>query len=151
MCRTIAIVLALLITTATARATPLAPSKPSQIVNLSNKPVGLACPMGGTEFTEVIKADGTSAPFAGIPTGQVLVITSWEWTAGTGPVATLEAQTASTRNILAESFVVGTGAGGMQTFPTGIVVQPGVHICIGSVGPFGSAGAHVHGFLTNDK
>jgi hypothetical protein len=143
-------------------AAALAPSKPSQIITLFNTS-GTACGSShGLAVDHIVKSDGSSAAFT-IPAGQVLIITSIDWSA--------EVATANRRfdfalvSIPGGAFATGGGAlsdadftvSGTLLIPGGLVVKPGVTLCpeVDHGGPAfvesDAAFVRVHGFLAKDK
>jgi hypothetical protein len=139
-----------------------APSKPSQIITLFNS--GTACGAlgsGDTAVDHIVNSDGSSAAFT-IPAGQVLIITSIDWTAFTHTAnRRFDFQLGSATG----NFTIGGGAvsdadfivSGTLLIPGGLVVKPGVTLCPevehsgSSLFEEDSANVRVHGFLAKDK
>jgi hypothetical protein len=142
-------------------AAALAPSKPSQIITLFNTS-GTACGSShGLAVDHIVKSDGSSAAFT-IPAGQVLIITSIDWTAFTNTAnRRFDFQLGSATG----NFTIGGGAvsdadfivSGTLLIPGGLVVKPGVTLCPevehsgSSLFEEDSANVRVHGFLAKDK
>jgi hypothetical protein len=156
------VLLGLASTRATAAA--LAPSKPSQLVDV--EALGLCTPLGLTTdlFDTLVKGDGTKAPFS-IPAGEVLVITDITVVAdGRTPGHTIQGQVVAGTTAASQSFIFAENvtagpSGGVTlsaTFPTGIVVKSGTSICpiasdLTGVSTNIAASGSLHGFLTKDK
>lgn len=135
------------------------PSSASELVTLMP---GGNCPdfaVSGSEFLSRIPSDGSQQQGFTIPVGNVLVITSVDWSvSGNGSAST----SGLVDLILVDSFkfprivarqstrIDSSGfASGAFVFPNGIAVQPGVPICI--KGPAPGLDAFLHGYLTKEK
>jgi hypothetical protein len=137
-------------------AAAVAPSKPSQILNLFNS--GTLCGGGpNTVVDQVLNPDGTTATFA-IPAGQVLIVTSVDWvSASVTPNRHWEFVLGTT----SAGFTLGGGAqsdadgfvSGTLVIPGGLVVKSGVKFCpdIEHAGTSEPVEVRVHGFLTKDR
>lgn len=133
-------------------------------------------------FSTRIMSDGSQSAFT-IPVGYVLVITSFDWGAGVCPPLACSAPSVTTGTVCpygygeqgagiwldnpttmsctkvtrgARPMSGATHAGGSEQISPGVVVKPGVTICL-QVNPIGSAlpsnygSAQLHGYLTKDK
>jgi hypothetical protein len=144
--------------TTAAPAATLAPSKPSQMVNLSNaagpiKPTACSCSaLGGFTVDIRINPDGTTTSGFTIPADEVLVLAGMTWfTAGT-----LSPGDASYMNLCVNGNAIwfdrtvsgaNTYNGRSLDLPN-LVIKGGQTLCAG--GPAGFA-TNVSGFLTKDK
>jgi hypothetical protein len=165
MSRIILSVLACLALAATAQAGGLAPSKGSQLIEVTALPSSATCPSGGKAFDVLDNYDGTTSPFS-IPSGKILVITDVSMLAG-GYISVglaefqLRRETASSSNVIVDVAVPGSlnnvTSGGTSaayfTFPTGVRTQSGVQLCVKTIanGMATFTRATAHGFLAPDK
>jgi hypothetical protein len=148
-----------------AAAAPLAPSKPSQLADLTTD-YSASCPSNAKAYVvnRISKSDGTQAAFT-IPEKQVFVVTGFEistqlLTSGHRYETGLFRQDPASPNVLSSiSFVddVSNGNGRLVlTLPSGAVVKSGILLCA-IVIDFDGGGAIsfpsvlVHGFFTKDK
>jgi hypothetical protein len=141
-----------------AMASSVAPAKPSQIVALISSGGAPACPHAGKQIDSQIEPDGSFQPFS-IPTGQVLVVTGFDWTV----FGLLASQTARVELVLESTnaadavFQDGAiadflGTAGKAAAVPNVIVKPvpGAVFCLSPDG--GTLGSSVvHGFLTKDK
>jgi hypothetical protein len=161
-------VLALLIGIASAGASPLGPSKPSQIVTAFAALGGTPnCPSNiltdAFQVSSLRKSDGTSAPFV-IPPKSVLVVTSFDFGLFSlpgnngGAFDTIIVAVDPSQPDQFGAFARGGGTSspingelvGNVTIPNGLVVKPPAILCARSSGS--NLGAIViHGFFTKDK
>jgi hypothetical protein len=148
---------------ATASAGGLAPKRASDLVTLISDPSTPICP--GTSvphsFADRLLPDGTRVAFS-IPSGQVLVITSYDWivegsseanrTVWTGVGVFDVAMNQNRLALTSSAGADGTGrAAGSTTAPAGIAVTSGAAMCLDYVGGASAAYATLHGFLATDK
>ena len=146
--------LAGLLVPSAAHAGLLGPSRPSQLVSLI---ASAACANGGMKLNTQVNSDATTAAFT-IPAGMVLVLTDIEWDGfNLSPGATSVAVYLENAGNLGGFVAVGgaptqnpSGVGGGSFGVSGIVVKPGIDVCVIPQGPGGVA-ATAHGFLTKDK
>lgn len=137
-------------------AAALAPTKPSQILNLYNSGA-TSCGGVSAVVDRIVKPDGTSAAFS-IPTGQVLIVTSVDWVAAS---VTANRHWEFVLGFPGGSFSLGDGAqsdadgqvSGTLLVPGGLVVKSGVQLCphLTRNGGDAFAAVRVHGFLAKDK
>ena len=144
--------------TTAASAGTLAPSKPSQMVDLSNaagpiKPTSCSClALTGATVDIRINPDGTTTPGFTIPDGNVLVLTGMTWiTSGVlspGDASYMSLCLGGTE-IWRDQTVSGANAyNGRSLDLPNVVIKSGQTLCAG--GPAGFA-TSVSGFLTKDK
>lgn len=133
---------------------------PSHLVTLISDPATPICPATSVPhtFSDRLYPDGTRKAFT-IPTGQVLVITSFDWV--------VEGSSQANNNVWTGFALIGTGknialfssgpadsigrAAGHSDVPDGIVVYPGVAMCLDVVGGVTSAYGRIHGYLALNK
>jgi hypothetical protein len=136
----------------------VAPRKASSIVTLSTTGVTGACAGLGAEFNTELTSDGQVATFAGIPAGEVLVVTSVDFYSGGGTAGRRYMFNFGNTNgslVVADAGLAdATGqVVGSVTIPSGVVVKSGVVICArftNAGGDVFNAFARVHGFFTGD-
>ena len=144
---------------APAGATPLAPTKASDVVVLRASGSGATClPMGGGIDVDLqVLPDGTVVPYAP-PAGKALVITGFDWssTGGTPGVNALTAiRLAGSHGPAPLVFATGASSDASGTAVESAIVPnvsvfPGVTVCVGTQGA--SIGqVVVHGFHTVAK
>ena len=143
---------------APAAATPLAPTKASQLVSLIAPADSHAtCPSAGIPFEET-GTNGLRTPFV-IPPTMVLIVTSIHFEIFNGTPST-NANGTITSQAIGEDFriVVAVGAasldargngGGAILIPTGVRVPAGRTVCIQNAG--GLTGGLLYGFLAADR
>lgn len=136
---------------------------PSSVVTLIADPTTPICPntTDPHTFSDRLLSDGSRVPFT-IPTGQVLVITSYDWviegsTEANNTVWTGVAIFNGPNGVMALSSgaradSIGRAAGN-SIVPNGVVVKPGKVMCFNYVGGAANLGtfARIHGFLTEDR
>jgi hypothetical protein len=152
--------IAIMFTAEMALASPLAPAKASEVVNLFAFPLtsAICCDSSTFAFDHRLDSDGTRSSFT-IPTKETLVVTEVDWlslagTSGTNAIASVViANNSGCDRLGARSVGVNDAAGnagGTLVFPTGIVLRRGTQICVPiSGGDLNSA--NVHGFLAKDQ
>jgi len=142
----LSVVFALVMPAASTRAGTLAPSKPSQLVTLTN--INATC-SSGVKLNTQVNGDGSRSTFAGIPDGRVLVIT------GAGAVANSNGTTPFVFLIDtdggASSLWFGAGVDGATVPVPNVVVKSGQTLCVRVFGLGVTFQAYVHGFFANDK
>ncbi|MBX3025134.1 hypothetical protein KF840_09510 [bacterium] len=144
-----------LLASSVASAGSLAPTKPSQVVNLrfsSSDPTG-PCGFGRLPGAQLM-ADGTAAPYEGIPAGKMLVVTAMQGYTDTALPSRLEifklrapSNVAISVSCLADAF---GSCHGTATFPTGIAIKSGTTLCVQS-GLAATYYVTLQGFLAKDK
>ena len=141
-----------------AMASSVAPAKPSQIVALISSGGAPACPLAGKKIDSQIEPDGSFQPFS-VPTGQVLVVTGFDWTVDgllasqTAKVALLLESASAADPVFQDGAIadfLGTAWKGAAVPNVIVKPVPGAVFCVSSAG--GTLGySVVHGFLTKDK
>ena len=139
--------------------TPVEPL-PSQLVTLiadSSTPI---CPATTVPhvFSDRLLPDGTRMPFT-IPSGQVLVVNSFDWVVEgssqhNGTVWTAVTLIGAGKNNALFSGAMADSIGraaGTSTLPKGYVVQPGTVMCLDFVGGATSTMARLHGYVTQQR
>jgi hypothetical protein len=138
----------------------LAPEKASDLVTLiadSSTPICPATTVPHT-FSDRLLPDGTRAPFT-VPSGHVLVITSFDWV--------IEGSTQANNNVWTAVTFMGAGtnnslfsgaaadsigrAAGSTIIPNGVVVGPSTVMCLDFVAGANDSFARVHGFLAEER
>jgi len=115
----------------------------------------------GIKFDKQQNPNGTqTVPFAGVPSGQVLVITDLEWnatgvTASNRIRASVTAQTSLTvfSTLLNDSEASDSGGrvGGSISSPHGSFIKSGKSLCFNISTSFTTEEATIHGFLAPDS
>jgi hypothetical protein len=155
--------LAAVLAASLADAAPLAPKRPSQLVDLQRGDYGTVCPYNSNAVVidKVLKADGTTEKLA-IPDDQVLVVTGVEFNRSL-VAAGHRFEFVLFRSTGPGSFAPITSADGVSdgaahvsvTLPSGSSVKPGVTICAAFLdftdASVSDASAVVHGFFTRDR
>jgi len=129
----------------------LAPSKPSDVVTLSNGP-GDPCVVTGAALDSRVEPDGTATEFA-VPPRSVLVVTGVDFTLSTDGAANVELFVEKAPNTTPIFVTTVTGGGGSATIPN-VIVGSGSSLCIQATIRAGGTEALlavVHGFLAKDK
>jgi hypothetical protein len=139
-------------------ASSVAPAKPSQIVALISSGGAPACPLAGKKIDSQIEPDGSFQPFS-VPTGQVLVVTGFDWTVSgllasqTAKVALLLESASAAEAVFQDGAIADfSGTAWKGAAVPNVIVKPvsGAVFCLSSAG--GTLGySVVHGFLTKDK
>jgi hypothetical protein len=121
---------------------------------------GTACPLAGIKVDLQIKPDGSSGSFS-IPTGQVLVVTGFDWAqqgllaSQTGLASLLIESATATNAVFVDGAIADSkGVAVKAAAVPNVVVKPvpGAVFCFGSGGgAVISPSSVVHGFLTKDK
>jgi len=133
---------------------------PSQLVTLiadSSTPI---CPATTVPhvFSDRLFPDGTRMPFT-IPSGQVFVVTSFDWVVegssqvnGTVWTAVTLMGTGKNNALFSSAAADSIGrAAGTTAVPRGFVVQPGTVMCLDFVGGATSSMARLHGYIAQQR
>src|SRR5262245_15645482 len=127
-----------LVCVASTSARILAPSKPSQLGTIfSANGTPNACGTGSGELAVQLLPDATAVPFA-VPAGAVFVLTRLDVSLAGGGVANVNLRGVNTATGAASNFAFQTlQVSGLPTtihfdFPNGLIVKPGVRLCISS-------------------
>src|SRR5262245_48219463 len=145
-----------LVCAASAPAAVLAPSRPSELATIYSPNGPNSCGNGSGELGFQILPDTVSVPFA-VPPGQVFVLTRLDVALGGSAIANVNLRGVNVATGATASFAYQlVDVSGVATihfeFPHGIVVKPGVRLCITTSSSIVSvADSYGYGFFTRDK
>jgi len=144
-----------------ASAGTLTPLRPSDLITLqasSDQPTGSGCAFGAP-FAKLLQADGTQNTFAGIPAGQVLIITEVDFYAygvlsNQIILGSIEIENGAGYSEVLRAVAYSNNAGQAAAnlaIPDGLPVKPGPGICFAINSSSSAMKATLHGYFTVDR